>query len=83
MVGTNSEVVQAASRWIPQPRVSGWVAADLAAVQRWEREGSVEAAIEGVGMTESWVGAGAKVNEVAEEMVVEAEVETVTLMVAK
>ena len=28
-------------------------------------------------------GRGAKVNEVAEEMVVEAEVETVTLMVAK
>ena len=55
----------------------------MAAVQRWEREGSVEAAIEGVGVTESWVGAGAKVNEVAEEMVVEAEVETVTLMVAK
>ena len=55
----------------------------MAAVQRWEREGSVEAAIEGVGVTEFWVGAGAKVNEVAEEMVVEAEVETVTLMVAK
>ena len=58
MGGACLEVVQAESRWIPQPRASGWVAVDLVAVLRWtvlrDQEDSVEAAIEGVGMGELW-----------------------------